>query len=335
MKKFLALALAAIVAVLGAGMYFKAQIGPYEKNSSEYEVVEIQKGTYMEGAANILHEKKLIRNEIFFRILAKTNEMESIKAGKYKIYRSSSNVEILHMLNSGDTFSEGISVTIPEGFESYKIANRLEEIGIASSERFMELVNTPSVFYDEAEFLKGEDIKTLEGFLFPDTYYFEKDDSEEQIIAKMLKRFKQVYAPEYEKKQEEMGLTLNEIITMASLVEREAKADSERELVSSVFYNRLKLERRLESCATVQYILKERKANLSYADLEIDSPYNTYKYAGLPPSAIASPGQKSIKAALYPADADYLYFVAKKDGSHTFSKTYKEHLEAKKKNFSE
>ncbi len=335
MKKLLTLALTAAVAVSGAGLYFKDQIGPYEKNSSEYEIVEIQKGTYMEGAADILHEKNLIRNETFFRILAKTKDMESIKAGKYKLYRSSSNLEILEKLNSGEVFSENTSVTIPEGFESYKIAKRLEENGIASGEKFMELVSTPSAFYEEAEFLKDEDIKTLEGFLFPDTYYFEKGESEEQIIAKMLKRFDEVYGPEYEKRQSETGLTLNEVITMASLIEREAKADSERELVSSVFYNRLKLKRRLESCATVQYILKERKANLSYSDLEIESPYNTYKYAGLPPSAIASPGQKSIKAALYPADTDYLYFVAKKDGSHTFSKTYKEHLKAKKKNFSE
>lgn len=336
MKKiFVVLALTIAASVVSAALAFNALTGPYDKGSTEYEIVDIPKGSYIGKAAGILHENRLIRSELLFRVVAKLEGDPGIKAGRYKIFRSYSNSEILRLLEEGKVYNDSIAVTIPEGFEGYKIAERLEKLGLASKARFMELIENPKEFESRITFIRGENLSSLEGYLFPDTYFFKKGTSEEDMIVEMLERFEDVYGQSYQKRQLEMGKSLNEIITMASIIEREAKKDSERDLVSAVFYNRLKIGQRLQSCATVQYILMERKQNLTDADIQIESPYNTYKYEGLPPGPIASPGKKSIEAALYPANVDYLYFVAKKDGSHTFSRTYEEHLKAKAKNFAE
>jgi len=147
----------------------------------------------------------------------------------------------------------------------------------------------------------------------------------------MLSRFDTIFNDEYKKRAEELKMSIDEVITLASIIEREAKLEKDRKIISSVFHNRLKNKMLLQSCATIQYILKERKEVLLYKDLEVKSPYNTYKNPGLPPGPIASPGLKSIEAALYPDDTDYLYFFALNDGSHVFSKTFKEHIQAQNK----
>jgi peptidoglycan lytic transglycosylase G len=145
----------------------------------------------------------------------------------------------------------------------------------------------------------------------------------------MLNRFDQIFKDEYYDRVNNLGMSVNEVITLASIIEREAKVEKERPFVSSVFYNRIKSGMLLQSCATVQYVLGERKEKLTYQDIAIDSPYNTYKFEGLPPKPIASPGKPSIEAALYPAESEYLFFVVSKNGEHHFSKTYEEHLKAK------
>ena len=166
----------------------------------------------------------------------------------------------------------------------------------------------------------------LEGFLFPDTYIVSSNASVYEIIDKMLNKFNLVFKEEYYEQMNSLGMNLNELISLAAIIEREAKLDSERAIISSVFHNRLNINMKLQSCATIQYALGERKEFLSYKDLEIESDYNTYKYYGLTPAPIASPGEKSIVAALYPEKTDYLFFVTteKNDGSHYFSKTYEE-----------
>ena len=156
-------------------------------------------------------------------------------------------------------------------------------------------------------------------------------DGRKKIINMMLQRFDEVFLPEWHKRADEMEMTINEVVTLASIIEREAKISADRPLISSVFHNRMKKGMHLESCATVQYALGEVKEVLLYEDLEIDSPYNTYVHGGLPPGPIASPGRDSLEAALYPAQSNYLYFVAKPDGSHYFSRTLAEHNEAKRK----
>jgi len=167
----------------------------------------------------------------------------------------------------------------------------------------------------------------LEGYLFPDTYQFSLSEGAYSIINKMLARFDEIYTQEYRTRAKSLGMTDDEIITLASVIEREAQGDGDRKTVAGVFHNRLKNAQYpyLESCATVQYILKERKPVLSVADTKIDSPYNTYQNPGLPAGPIASPGQKSIEAALYPEAHNYLFFVMDSTGKHRFAETFSEH----------
>ena len=221
--------------------------------------------------------------------------------------------------------NETVSVLIPEGFEAWQIADKLEAEGIADSEKFLKEL-------DEGEFDFGfiKDISRkenrLEGYLFPATYELFVGESEHDIICRMLAAFEARIVPLYE--QSGTKYSLDEIVTMASLVEREAANDSERDKVASVFYNRLEKGMTLGSCATVQYIIKERKDVLSNSDIKIKSDYNTYINKGLPVGPIASPGEASVRAALYPADTDYLYFAARADGSeNVFTRTNAEHLQ--------
>ena len=191
---------------------------------------------------------------------------------------------------------------------------------------YQKLISSPSDFYDDFELLKQKDIKPLEGFLYPSTYYFEEDAKPKDIIKEMLKLFKKNYTEELQKKQKERNMTLQEVVNLASIVEKEAVIDEDRPIIASVFYNRLDKDMPLQSDATIQYIFKERKKIVTYKDLEIDSPYNSYKNKGLPPTPIASPGIKSIEATLYPEKTEYLYFVAKMDGGNNYSTNYEDHL---------
>lgn len=313
--------------------YFNYQIGPYDSNSSKNILIDIPKGSGLIDISDILKDKNVIKNKMFFITLAKITHMDKgIKAGSYNIPLSYSNKEILKLINSGKVYRDIVKVTIPEGYEAHQIAEKLYSEGLVDKDKFLELISNPNMFQEKYSFLEEENISSLEGFLFPDTYFFDKKYSEEVIIDIMLKRFSEVYKEEYKKRKNELGLDLNQFITLASIVEREAKVESERPVISAVFYNRINIDMPLQSCATVQYVLGERKKVLSYEDIRIDSPYNTYKHKGLPPGPISSPGEASIKAVLYPSDTNYLYFVAKKDGSHSFSVNYEDHLKSKTEN---
>lgn len=313
--------------------YFNYEIGPYDKGGDEKILVDIPKGSGLLDIGDILKENKVIKNKLFFITLAKITKMDKgIKAGNYMIPVSYSNKDILSLVNSGKVYRDVVKVTIPEGYEAHQIAEKLSNVGLVDKNIFLELVKKPNEFEEKYSFLKEENITSLEGFLFPDTYFFDKKYSEKVIIDIMLKRFGEVYNDDYRQRKEELNLSLNQFITLASIIEREARAEKERPIISAVFYNRINIDMPLQSCATVQYILGERKKVLSYEDVRIDSPYNTYKHKGLPPGPIASPGEASIKAALYPSDDKYLYFVAKKDGTHSFSLRYEEHLKRKEEN---
>ena len=218
---------------------------------------------------------------------------------------------------------------IPEGYELRNIADALEEKGLIDRSRFEDELEKGKFDYDFINEISRKKNR-LEGYLFPATYEIEPGTGEHEIIDMMLKKFNDTVVPLY--KQSGSTYSLDEIVTMASLVEREAANDSERGKVASVFYNRLEKGMTLSSCATVQYILKERKTILSTSDTKIKSDYNTYINKGLPVGPIASPGEKSVRAALYPEKTDYLYFAAKADGSaNVFSKTGEEHMETVKR----
>ena len=196
-----------------------------------------------------------------------------------------------------------------------------------NKERFLELVRDERLIYGDNGPIE-KPTYDLEGYLFPDTYFFVRSQPEEEIIKRMVHRFSQVAEGILEDTPLPEGFSLHEMVTLASIIEKEVLVDREAPLVSAVFWNRLRIGMPLQSDPTVQFLM-DRPRKLYYGDLAIDSPYNTYKYRGLPPGPIASPGTVSIRAALQPSDDDYLYFVAKGDGTHAFSKTFAQHRAAR------
>jgi UPF0755 protein len=236
--------------------------------------------------------------------------------------------EIMKILIAGK--AETVRFTIPEGYDIKRTTEKLAGEGLINADVFAKEIESGQFDY---RFLTDAPVgpNRLEGFLFPETYEIFANANEHDIIDKMLYQFDKVFTDEYYKRAEELGMSVREVITLASIIEREARVPEDRPIIASVFYNRMKIDMPLQSCATVQYILGEQKAVLSIKDTKIESPYNTYLHTGLPPGPIASPGADSIKAALYPAETDYLYFLAKGDGSHAFSSTYDQFLKDKAK----
>lgn len=324
----------AIVAILAMGFINKS-LEPVSLNDTQVVFIEVVPGSSTEKIAKLLHENGLIHNTFIFKYKVKDMGVgTSLKAGKYNLDRSMDVVEIIDSLTKGVKSDNTVRFTIPEGYELEQVARKLSNEGLVNYDRFMELVDNKSNFEEGFTFLKEiEEGQSLEGFLFPSTYEIFQLATEEQIINKMLVEFEKIYESEIKSKLDELNFGLNELVTLASIIEREGKLDEERPIISGVFHNRLNIGMKLESCATVQYILGERKENLSIAETQTPSPYNTYINQGLPPAPIASPGKVSLVSAVNPAEVDYLFFVLTgSDGSHTFTKTYGEHLQAKPNN---
>jgi len=301
----------------------------------EHKAIEvvIPEGASTQEIATILRDKGVIRHPLLFRVISKILGVEDkYKHGLFLLGSSMTYEDIMSELQKGAGRNGTVRFTIPEGYELRQIVQRLSEQHLIDADKFMEEVNNGQFNY---KFLKDvpKSENRLEGYLFPDTYEVYKDATEREIITKMLDRFNEIFNEQYYQRAKELNMSIDEVVTLASIIEREAKLDEERPLVSAVFHNRLNSREYpfLQSCATVQYILKERKPVLSVADTKIESPYNTYLHPGLPIGPIASPGKASIHAALYPEDVDYLFFVANSDGSHIYSRTYEEHLEAMKR----
>ncbi|WIF94502.1 endolytic transglycosylase MltG [Caminicella sporogenes] len=324
-----------IIALVALLFYFNSLKGPVDKNDNKNIIINIPRGSSSSKIASILKENHLIKSKFVFKLVSKQKKADNLfKAGSYRFKKSMSMYQIIDKIISGDVYKETVRITIPEGFELKQIVDRIvnnDKLNI-DREKLMYVIENGDFDF---KFLKGipKGKNRLEGFLFPDTYEFEKNITEKEIIYKMLKRFDEVFKKEYYERAEQLNMSVVEVVTLASIIEKEAKLDEERAIISSVFHNRLKKNMLLQSCATVQYALGKRKERLTYKDLEINSPFNTYKRFGLPPMPIASPGKASIKAALYPADTDYLYFVSNGDGSHSFSKSYSAHLRAKNRNY--
>lgn len=280
----------------------------------------------------ILEGEGIIRSSLFFRLYARYKGYDQkLQAGRYLLSPAMSLEEILTALQKGVVYKEGLRFTIPEGFTVEQIAARLAKDGLVDEEAFLEICREYPGRSSFAFLLEvPEGVKyPLEGYLFPDTYEIRQEVTPEEIIGIMLRRFDEVFSESFRQRAAELGFSVHEIVTIASLVEKEARISHERPLISAVFHNRLKSKNMpyLQSCATVQYVLGETRPVLTYEDLEVDSPYNTYLHPHLPPGPIASPGREAMLAALYPAEVDYLYFVSKEDGSggHYFSTTLEEH----------
>jgi UPF0755 protein len=323
-----ALSLLVLLLLIAGFSYYKINkmLGPVDINDDSLIPVEIQNNMGTGKIAQLLYENGLINNSTLFRIYVKNEGLDRfLKAGKYELSPSMSTKEIVDILLKGQL--NLISFTIPEGFTIEQIANSLQKQGLADSEKFLKLTSNGDFDFPWINELPEGKLR-LEGFLFPDTYKIPENFSEEEIIQMMLNRFVEIFNEDYQARMNELGMNILEVITLASIIEREIKVPEERAIASAVFHNRLNKNMMLQSCATVQYALGEIKEELSNKDLEIDSPYNTYKISGLPPGPIAAPGEEAIKAALFPSDDDYLYFVLKPDGSHHFSRTLAEHNRA-------
>ena len=324
-SKIIAIAITALTLisiVIFAVFYFIYACLPV---SSEYKaiIVEIQPGMNLKQVTQELAQNNLLNSPRAFRLLTWLEGKENqIQVGEFELSPSLASGEILKVITSGKTHLH--SVTIPEGYRITEIAAVITQKGLTTDEEFLQEA-------EKKEFLSTLNIPTenLEGYLFPETYHFGKFLGTKIIVKTMLDTFKQrVLTPEILNRAKEMGMTIHETITLASLIEKETGSQSERSLISSVFHNRLKRNMLLQTDPTVIYAISNFDGNIRKKDLSIDSPYNTYMYPGLPPGPIASPGLESIIAALNPVESQYLYFVSRQDGSHHFSKSLIEHNRA-------
>ena len=318
-----------LVALLFTGLCsasFMFLIVTWEQNQIEGKTsIQIPKGETLRGVTNILKMNKIINSEKTFMLAVKFLRYErSIQAGNIILHKPQKNYKLINQLVYGAPKS--IKITILEGWTYKKIAKTLSSIMEISEQEILALCKD-RVFIDSL----GISAETLEGFLFPDTYYFLESESPKTILIKMVSEYKSYISNKLKNRMIEIGLTELEMLTIASIIEGEAIYDDERKNISSVYHNRIKLNMKLQADPTIQYIIDDGPRRLLNKDLSIQSPYNTYLHKGLPPGPINNPGFQSIFAALYPEKSEYIYFVAKGDGYHTFSKTKYEHDIAKKK----
>ena len=353
---FLLFIIAVIILVTAASAYisYVFVVNTKVKDKEASINIDIEKGILIEiplnsntaSIAKLLKDKGLIKHPYIFRIISKVNGYDGLyQSGTHVVENDPNRDKLPNIIRSYDRLMhilvskpESIKVTIPEGYTYKQIVDTLARKKLIDKDKFNRIANWSNFNY---QFLSKIPVREyrLEGYLFPDTYEFDLKADEKQIIDRMLENFDNKFKPAYYERAKELNMTVDQIIILASIIEREAKYAEERKIISGVFYNRLKSKdkalRKLQSCATIQYIFFYRngiiKDKISEQDTKVNDPYNTYLIEGLPPGPICSPGKASIEAALYPEATDYLYFVAKGDGYHQFSKTLQEHQAAMKK----
>ena len=286
--------------------------------------ITIPEGTSANSVISMLKEEGLIKSEFMMKLVIKlSGSAGKINSGSAKISSKMGYLEIKDKLLNANSI---VKVTIPEGYELDQIVKLFsEKMGLDEGEFYNEL-ESGQFEYDFITDDMPVGRYRLEGYIFPETYFFAKGMTAHQVIDTCLKQFDEVYTEKMRRQTEKMGFTIHEIVTLASIIEKEGSSDLDK--ISSVFHNRLMSPdfSYLESCATVIYVTKQPKDRLTYDDINVDSPYNTYLNKGLPPGPIASPGRQALEAAIYPAKTDYYYFSATEGGKNTFSKTYNEHL---------
>jgi len=325
-SKIIIIALGIIIVLLGGLFYFRYQVYYSHGSFKQDKIFEITKG---EGNAQIsarLKESGLISGQSYFYYYLRSHGLlNKILPGKYELNGNMSIPEIALSITQKENILPGyITITFPEGWESKKMADRLTANGF-DGPGFLEIVKNPSSGITENfEFLEG--IKNLEGYLFPDTYFFTDGLSAEKIVLKILDNFDRKVTPETRQEIQRQNKSIGEIMTMASIIEREVTSDEDRKIVSGIFWNRIQAGQALQSCATLAFILGENKKQYSIADTQIKSPYNTYQIVGLPPGPISNPGLSAIQAAIYPQDSDNNYFLSDPDtGTTIFSQSLEEH----------
>lgn len=323
-----------IVIVVIIGLFFGANYGYSQfqpASATEQSLnITIPKGSSTDAIANLLKEKNIIKNPLAFKVYVKyTKKDAQLKAGKFDLSPNMNLQEISEVLVAGNAIIDTVRFMIPEGYNVKQIAKKLADEGIVNETKFLDVLKEADFDYEFIkEIPKNSNIEyLLEGYLFPETYEVKKGATEKEIINKLLAQFEKEWKPEWNEAIKNRKLSFHELVTLASIVEREVIVDKERPIVAGVFYNRLDDSWNLQSCATVQFVLGKQKDTLTFADLEIKNPYNTYINTGLPPGPIGNPGRKSLEAAVYPEEHEYYFFVTKKDnsGEHYFSRTFQEH----------
>ncbi len=330
MKKVLLLSgiLFFLIICAGVGIYIELQMyaeTPARANHSENVVVTVRQGQSLKSTAEMLADHQIVQNPFKLTVIARLRGQDKhLKAGEYVLSAAMTPSQILEIMVKGEVRLHRL--TVPEGYNIVQIAEVVDAAGFGVKEAFIRAAMDPAIA--EKMGVHGD---TLEGYLFPDTYYFPREATLEKIISTMVRRFRSVFKPEWKKRAAGFGFTVHEVVTLASIIEKETGAPFERPLISSVFHNRLKKKMRLESDPTVIYGIKDFDGNLTRKHLETRTPYNTYKIRGLPAGPIANPGRASLEAALFPEETQYIYFVSKQDSTHYFSTNLKEHNRAVRK----
>ena len=299
-------------------------IEPHLGSSAEDRLLTVPFGASVRGIGRMLQGADVIRSDLIFVAYVRWSGPDPLQAGEYLFENPISLAQVVQVLREGRVHHHRI--TFPEGLTMDEVIGRFVLEGFGQRQELESLTR-------RTDLLGGLDPEAtdLEGYLFPDTYYFTSADREPALVSALLTRFKEIWTPGRQKRAGELDLTIREVITLASLIEKEAALPSERPLISAVFHNRLRRNIKLDCDPTVIYAIRrtgEYDGVLHKSDLALDSPYNTYLYAGLPPGPIANPGTASIDAALYPAPVKHLYFVSRNDGSHVFSNSYRAHQRA-------
>lgn len=318
MRKLLVIALVCLIFMAVAGSFaFQILLSPV--SPPEPLTYELKNGTSLTQVARDLHAAGVLRSPYSLRFFATLNKQSgNIQSGNYRFSTAATPQEILERLVKGDVINA--SLTIPEGFTLKQIIDRIVTLGYGRRSRLQELAASP-------EFIQslGLDGNSLEGYLYPETYLFTPGIDEAALFRMMVNQFREHLKPELLAKAKAHNLNLHQLVTLASIIEKETAKTEEMPLISSVFHNRLARKIPLQTDPTVIYGIKDFDGNLTRKHLKTRTPYNTYLIRGLPPGPIASPGQKALEAAAEPAKTKFLYFVAKGDGTHQFSATLKEH----------
>jgi len=331
-KRIILISILFIAILAGCLLYFRHQVYFSHGRSGGEEIFEIDKGEGNVDIASRLADHGLVSNRFYFYYYLRTHGfLNRIIPGDYKLSGNMTIPEIASAI--ADPKESFIKVTFPEGLTISEMGEILEKNGFSKGE-FLKSAGDPSIFKEKYPFLRDENIKTLEGYLFPDTYFFKAENTSGQIISKILDNYEVKISARMEADVLSQGKTMYEIMTMASIVEKEVSSSADMKKVAGVFWNRLSIDMPLQSDATLSYILDDNIDQHSIDQLKTDSPYNTYKYRGLPPGPIANPGIGAINAASYPDKTDYAYFLTVgPDGSKEtiFSKTFEEHVANRKK----
>jgi UPF0755 protein len=310
---------AAVVGVAGV-MFYGIFFGPNSFTDASEKTFYVSKGQTFASAVDSLEAAGIIRSRSSFIFVARLHGGTTrVQVGKYKFSSGVSNYYLLLALTEGKDAAL-ISVTLPEGLMAYQQAHILAHAVALDSARFVTLVHDESFVRS-----LGISSHSLEGYLFPETYSFNWQPDERDVITRLVQEFQSVYTDSLQARARDLGWTTNQVMSLASIVEGETALAEDRPIISGVYHNRLRMGMKLEADPTIRFTIKDGPRRILYSDLQTDNPYNTYRNRGLPPGPINNPGKASILAALFPARHNYLFFVANGKGGHRFSSTYAEH----------